>query len=147
MNRILVYKKTGLPVKGGDEVKTFRGESAKVEGWHEPHKPDSSGRVMLRIGAYEPFPYLPGVIDAEWRDRIHDGKLYCDKCGPVDPNVIELGYVVRHRFDSIENKVVRATGWDGNSKDVSEEGTDLRLECPGCCETFEIPDGYEMEWL
>jgi hypothetical protein len=68
MNRILVYCATGQPVKRGDSVKTFRGESATVGGWIEPHKPDSTGRVLLRIGTADPHGYFPSVIDAEWRD-------------------------------------------------------------------------------
>jgi hypothetical protein len=67
-NRILIYSATGLPVKHGDAVKTFRGESATVEGWHQPLTPESTGRVVLRIGECDPFPYYPGIIDAEWRD-------------------------------------------------------------------------------
>lgn len=78
MKRILVHKATGIPVAVGDVVTTFRGESATVEGWDEPRTPESTGRVTIRIGKAEPFPYYPSVIDAEWREytglmAIHKG--------------------------------------------------------------------------
>ena len=69
MKRILVYKVSGQPVKRGDVVKTFRGEDATVDGWVEPHKPDSTGRVLLRIEPYQPHAYFPSVINAEWREE------------------------------------------------------------------------------
>jgi hypothetical protein len=55
-------------------VKTFRGESGTVQGWNEPHKPDSTGRVLLRIEGRSPFLYFPSVIDAEWREEDSNGK-------------------------------------------------------------------------
>lgn len=68
MKRILVYRSTGIPVKVGDVVDTFRGEQSVVEGWREPLTPESTGRVLIRLGSSQPFPYYPSVIDAEWRD-------------------------------------------------------------------------------
>jgi hypothetical protein len=85
LKRILTYRASDVAVKQGDPVTTYRGESATVEGWIEPHKSDSTGRVVLRIGTAEPHAYFPSVIDAEWREeksnRIVEVKLTVDDVG------------------------------------------------------------------
>lgn len=62
----LVHKVTGVEVKVGDDVVDFRGNSAKVVDWMQPHSPASTGRIYTstnQTGAY------PSVYDCEWVDR------------------------------------------------------------------------------
>ena len=37
----------GVQAVKGQEVKTFLGETCKLIGWREPHKPSSSGKVWV----------------------------------------------------------------------------------------------------
>lgn len=70
MQKQLVYIESGLPVKNGDTVTTFRGESAKVVGWAAPRTEASTGRVALVIeGSTGWQEYYPSIINAEFRDK------------------------------------------------------------------------------
>jgi hypothetical protein len=60
---ILINGGTGLEIKIGDPVVTFRGENAVLIDIIPPHKPSSSGRVILKIRGHEQ-EFYPGVIDA-----------------------------------------------------------------------------------
>lgn len=72
MTGILIYRRTGRPVKEGDHVPTFRGELVFVKGIVEPHNPSSTGRVIVSAekegGQYH--AYFPSVIDATWIGRM-----------------------------------------------------------------------------
>jgi hypothetical protein len=59
----LVDTTTGREIKIGDQVKTFRGEPATVKGFRPPHKPGSSGRVIVDLGNGD-RDFFPGVINA-----------------------------------------------------------------------------------
>jgi len=59
--------KAGAPVQIDDYVTTHAGETVRVTGWREPHKPSSSGHVYvyeLGIGERE---YFPSVIGAAFK--------------------------------------------------------------------------------
>lgn len=62
----LVYEKTGLDVKVGDNATTFRGESVVVRSIEKPRHGGSTGRVYFEDGLGGVFP---SVIDAKWIDR------------------------------------------------------------------------------
>lgn len=61
----LVYTKTLLPVKEGDEVKTRTGHVVTVVGWRKPHKPSSTGRVCVQYENRQ-SEFFPSVIEAHW---------------------------------------------------------------------------------
>jgi len=72
----LVYTATGKPVKVGDLVTTKgQGQQVRVSFFREPHKPSSSGHVIVhdvdsglgRIGGG--WEFYVGVIGAEWIER------------------------------------------------------------------------------
>ena len=71
----LVYELTHEPVRIGDVVKTFRGDSVVVAGIVEPHKPSSTGRVYVKphdgTGCGQEF--FPSVINAVWVGRTDQG--------------------------------------------------------------------------
>jgi aspartyl aminopeptidase len=64
----LIYKETGEEVKVGDKVRTGRGEEVTVAHFDRPHKPSSSGKVMVHGDQYN-AEYYVGVIGAEWIER------------------------------------------------------------------------------
>ena len=53
-------------VKIGVQAKTFKGEDCTVVGMREPHKPGSTGRVIVKLNGNE-REFFPGVIGAEWK--------------------------------------------------------------------------------
>lgn len=60
----LIDTTTQREIKIGDQVKTFRGETAVVKGFRPPHKPGSSGRVIVDLGNGD-RDFFPGVINAQ----------------------------------------------------------------------------------
>ena len=54
---------TGEPVRIGDAVTDFRGETCTISGGRAPHKPSSTGRVWVAEFSQE---YFPAVFDLEW---------------------------------------------------------------------------------
>ncbi len=54
---------TGEPVRVGDIVTDFRGETCTISGGRAPHKPSSTGRVWVEEFSQE---YFPGVFNLEW---------------------------------------------------------------------------------
>jgi hypothetical protein len=64
--KTLVDKTTGKPLSIGDTVTTFRGETGILQHIAYPHKPGSTGRVMVYINN-TPHEFFPSVINAEWR--------------------------------------------------------------------------------
>lgn len=65
----LIYKDTGKEVKPGDKVKSFRDELATVVSFSKPHKPSSSGRVLVDDGNGFQHEYYVSVYGMEWVDR------------------------------------------------------------------------------
>jgi hypothetical protein len=62
---ILVSEKTLKPVRIGQRVKDFRGDSAVITGGHAPRKPSSEGYVGVKDGDFEMY-YYAGVYDLKW---------------------------------------------------------------------------------
>ena len=71
----LIYVHSGKEVEVGDIVRTTKGEQYRVTGWRKPHKPSSTGRVIVKevpTDLLEPFKdqeFFPNVINAAWVDR------------------------------------------------------------------------------
>ncbi len=66
----LVYAQSKTPVYVSDQVNLSSGELFTITAIIEPHKPESTGRVVGIIkGASYENSYFPGVIGAEWQDR------------------------------------------------------------------------------
>jgi hypothetical protein len=65
----LIYSCNQQPVTVGDAV-TIRNQPATVLMITEPHKPSSTGRVLVQHeGSSGGFEYFPSVIGAEWIER------------------------------------------------------------------------------
>lgn len=68
----LTVLKAGDEVRLGDVVKTSRGNTVTVSYFKEPHKPSSTGKVVVKLPE---FPnsfgreFYVGVIGAEWIER------------------------------------------------------------------------------
>jgi hypothetical protein len=61
----LVDQKTRCELEFGQQVKTFRGTSARLVGMSIPTRDNKAGRVILQINGHE-NAYLPGIIGAKW---------------------------------------------------------------------------------
>ncbi len=69
MAKQLVYKKTGEVVATGDKVTLPNGGAlVQVRGSVLPHKPSSTGLVLVEYESGSLREFFPCVIDAEWRD-------------------------------------------------------------------------------
>jgi len=77
----LVYEKTGAEVKVGDIVETSRGQKVRVDFFREPHKPASSGKVVVKGADGSAREYYVSVIGAEWIEREDRGE------GPDQPRM------------------------------------------------------------
>lgn len=62
----LVRQCSGEQVNVGDRVVDFRGTTAVVTGWSEPHKPESTGRVHITEGENSTGSYYPEVFGLEF---------------------------------------------------------------------------------
>ena len=66
----LVYKETGKEVKVGDIITMSDGEKCEVTYFKPPHKPSSSGKVLVKFENRNcNMEYYVGVIGAEWIER------------------------------------------------------------------------------
>lgn len=70
----LMDKRTGEPLRVGQKVTTFRGETGVLEGWTEPRHPEDNlsigARVQVKLDGDSHTSYwFPGVINAKfvWR--------------------------------------------------------------------------------
>lgn len=63
----LVRTDTRKPVKLGDTLTSFRGEAVELVGIIKPHKPESTGRVIVQGGGQG--QYFPSVFGLEWEGR------------------------------------------------------------------------------
>lgn len=76
MSYRLICERTGEEIKVGDEVDTFRGDQVRVVGIRPPHRPGSSGRVIvdeLSANGSRGQEYFPSVIDAKIVEDGADG--------------------------------------------------------------------------
>jgi hypothetical protein len=62
----LVYQESGLLVRVGDAVTTYRGDTGTVESMERPRHAGSTGRVYIKLETGT-AGYYPSVIRAEWR--------------------------------------------------------------------------------
>lgn len=65
----LIHTRTREELQIGEVVQTFKGENVTIVRMSKPHKPSSTGRVVLRFEDGYEQGYFPGVIDAEWVTR------------------------------------------------------------------------------
>lgn len=66
----LVYQGTDTEVKVGDIVRLTDDECVKVAYFREPHKPSSSGKVLVEnMETGFKREYYVGVIGAHWIER------------------------------------------------------------------------------
>jgi len=68
----LIYESNKKPVQIGDITTTFRGEIVTVLSITQPHKPSSTGRVIVQFmhdAPHNPCEFFPGVINAVWINR------------------------------------------------------------------------------
>ena len=61
--KTLVRTDNKQPVRMGETVQDFRGESYTISGGRAPHKPASTGRVWVQEVSQE---YFPAVFGLEW---------------------------------------------------------------------------------
>jgi hypothetical protein len=62
----LINESTGNELKKGDIVQDFRGESHVLIGFRAPHKPASTGRVIVKsLDSEDVREYYPSVINAK----------------------------------------------------------------------------------
>jgi hypothetical protein len=74
--------------------------------------------------------------------------LICANCKQTGtPALIEEGMTVTHNLIRLSPNRIEASGWDGRSSGVSDEGERLLLECPHCFQRHRIPEPLAIEWL
>ncbi len=65
----LVYEKNNQPLKIGDTVTTFRGETGVLKGIGNPRHAGSAGRVYVELtGNNGSQEFFPSVVGAKWAD-------------------------------------------------------------------------------
>ena len=80
--------------------------------------------------------------------KIVGKKIECSACTKrCVPKLIENGMTVTHNLKKLSVKRIKASGWDGSSSDVSEEGELLLLECTECYQGHRIPESTELDWV
>ena len=66
----LINRETREEVKEGTIVTDFRGDTAVLVGFREPHKPSSTGRVLVKEeGSQFSSEYFPSVFGLEIVDH------------------------------------------------------------------------------
>lgn len=58
----LIHESTGNPVREGEIIPDFRGDTLTVSGGKPPHKQGSTGRIYTDQGQF-----FPGVCNLKWR--------------------------------------------------------------------------------
>ena len=78
--------------------------------------------------------------------RIEPGELVCD-CGFRGlPRLEESGYRVSHELVEISGDRVTARGWNGSSRNVSEDGGAYWLICDSCGKAYALPAEMGIDW-
>lgn len=71
----------------------------------------------------------------------------CPTCGRRSfPNLVETGYILTHRLNTIEVHGKKVTLLAEGKTDFGECGDGYHIECPNCYETFPLPDEIEIDW-
>lgn len=79
--------------------------------------------------------------------RIEQGELVC-ACGFRGlPRLEESGYQVSHELVEISGDRVTARGWNGSSKNVSEDGDAYWLICERCGKGYALPGEMGIDWV
>jgi hypothetical protein len=79
--------------------------------------------------------------------RIEQGELVCDCAIRGIPRLEESGYQVRHKLVAISGDRVTARGWNGSSRNVSEDGDTYWLICDSCGKTYALPAEVGIDWV
>lgn len=65
----LVHSETGLEVRPGDKVVTFRGETGKLSGSQLPKSLASTGRILIIMDETNVERcFFPSVCNLEWKE-------------------------------------------------------------------------------
>lgn len=75
----LVHETTGKPVSIGETLTSFRGEPYLLTAIREPHKPGSTGRVVVRKGEHT-SEFFPGVFGLVWKPGHRDEDWTAEDC-------------------------------------------------------------------
>lgn len=71
----LINEETGVEIKRGDLIKSFRGEDYILTGFKEPHKPSSTGRVYVTpVSGGLAREFFPSVIGAKIIEHEFEGE-------------------------------------------------------------------------
>ena len=78
---------------------------------------------------------------------IEQGEFVCD-CGVRGlPRLEESGYQVSHELVEISGDRVTARGWNGSSRNVSEDGDCYWLICDSCGKAYQLPAELGIDWV
>jgi hypothetical protein len=77
---------------------------------------------------------------------IEHGVLVCECGHRGTPRLEESGYQVSHALVEIVGDTIIASGWDGSSRAVSEEGDAYWLMCDGCGKLHPLPPEMHIDW-
>lgn len=78
--------------------------------------------------------------------NIEHGVLVCECGHRGTPRLEESGYQVSHALVEIIGDTIIASGWDGSSRAVSEEGDAYWLMCDGCGKLHQLPPELHIDW-
>jgi hypothetical protein len=78
--------------------------------------------------------------------NIEHGVLACECGHRGTPRLEESGYQVSHALIEIVGDTIIASGWDGSSRAVSEEGDAYWLMCDGCGKLHPLPPELHIDW-
>lgn len=129
----LYSRKSGLELKPGDAVETFRGVIGKLQYGVPPHKRSSTGRVSVKLSDGWIAEYFPSVINAVWLETPF--QLFAIHMERDDSKVV-LG--VFHNLASITDWLL--TDPDEYPQGYDAYARDLRTE-----ELYWL-DGEDDEW-
>jgi len=128
----LIYTKTGAEVKVGDVVETSRGETVTVDYFREPHKPSSSGKIIVRhhdetVEDRGTAQYYVGVIGAEWIEREDQADFYEAHAAPDgSPMCMADGKNAWRKMD--EEQRAEILEWIRNAPDAPTTNAGLRIK-------------------
>ena len=78
--------------------------------------------------------------------NIEHGELVCECGHRGTPRLEESGYQVSHALVEIVGDTIIASGWDGSSRAVSEDGDAYWLMCDGCGKLHPLPPELHIDW-
>jgi hypothetical protein len=78
--------------------------------------------------------------------NIEHSELVCECGHRGTPRLEESGYQVSHALVEIVGDMIIASGWDGSSRAVSEEGDAYWLMCDRCGKLHLLPPNLHIDW-